>query len=186
MIQNHRPAVRLARAGDAPSLLSLRSAAEQWLAERGIQQWGVGEVSLADIAAHVDRAEWFVSTNPAGGILAALRFLDEDTDVWPDAEPGTARYVHGLVVDRVVAPPGAGAALLRWAEQRAAGQGVPVMRLDCVESNTRLRRFYTDQGYRQVGRRDFDGPWFSAALFEKHLVPTSKPMNRTGTGSGSG
>lgn len=81
--------------------------------------------------------------------------------------------MHGLVVDRSSAPPSAGAALLRWAEDRASGQGGPVMRLDCVESNARLRRSYTDQGYEQVGRRDFDGPWFSAALFEKPLAPVA-------------
>jgi len=46
-----------------------------------------------------------------------------------------------------------------------------------VEANTRLRRFYTDQGYRQVGRRDFDGPWFSAALFEKPLAPVASAQS---------
>lgn len=47
------------------------------------------------------------------------------------------------------------------------------MRLDCVESNQRLRDFCRAQGYSEVGRRDFDGPWFSATLFEKALDVTS-------------
>ena len=159
--------IDLASPEDAVALHQMRLKTERWLAERNIEQWGEGFVSYADIAAQVDEQQWFVCRG-AEGIVAALRYLTSDPDVWPD-EPGAARYVHGLMADRDVAPPGAGAAILRWAETRAADDGVALMRLDCVESNGALRRFYRDQGYREVGRRDFDGPWFSATLLEKSL-----------------
>jgi RimJ/RimL family protein N-acetyltransferase len=44
------------------------------------------------------------------------------------------------------------------------------MRLDCVESNARLRTLYRSAGYREVGRHDFRGPWLSVTLFEKTLT----------------
>lgn len=105
MNESDQPAVRRAGPHDASSLLALRIAAEHWLAERGIQQWGSGEVTLEGVAAQLDRGEWFISTDGSRSIVAAARFP-----------------------------------------------------------------FYADLGYRQVGRRDFDGPWFSAALFEKQLI----------------
>jgi hypothetical protein len=170
--------IRLARVRDAGALLALRRAAEDWLAERGIQQWSCGEVRLADIVRQLERREWFVSTTPSGVVTAALRLLEEVEGVWPDGEPALARYVRGLMVNRAVAPVGAGAAILAWAEARAVGQGATVMRLDCVESNARLRRFYADLGYSEVGRRDFDGPWFSATLFEKNLETATRTRLR--------
>ncbi|TWP34137.1 hypothetical protein [Leekyejoonella antrihumi] len=49
-----------------------------------------------------------------------------------------------------------------------------------MESNTVLCDYYTSQGYTHVGRRDFEGPWFSAALFEKTLRPqTSRAPTRS-------
>jgi hypothetical protein len=38
-----------------------------------------------------------------------------------------------------------------------------------VESNQRLREYYAGQGFREVGRRDFDGPWDCVVLLERVL-----------------
>lgn len=153
---------------DATDLARIRHEAEQWLAARRIEQWNPGEVPFAELRAQLEHGEWQVARR-AGRIAAALRYLARDPSVWPDDVPGQARYVHGLMVDRAVAEPGAGAAALRWAERHAVADGAAFLRLDCVESNTALRRYYADQGYVEVGRRDFEGPWFSATLFEKPL-----------------
>lgn len=84
----HGPSVRLARSRDASELLSLRRIAEDWLAERGVEQWSPGEVALGDVVRQIERREWFVSTMPNGIIAAALRFLDHDREIWPDTRPG--------------------------------------------------------------------------------------------------
>ncbi|MDJ0113644.1 GNAT family N-acetyltransferase, partial [Rhodococcus erythropolis] len=43
-----------------------------------------------------------------------------------------------------------------------------------VETNVRLRRYYRDAGFAEVGRRDFgdvvDNGWFSVVLFERSLA----------------
>jgi GNAT superfamily N-acetyltransferase len=154
---------------DAPSLLALRHALEEWLESLGVEQWGRGEVVLNDVVRQVADGEWWV-VRAGEGLLAALRLLWSDEPVW-QRDDGPAAYVHGLMVDRAVAGGGVGAALLRWAEAQAREAGAPSLRLGCVESNARLRAYYAEQGFAEVGRRDFDGPWFSAVLLEKVLPP---------------
>lgn len=41
--------------------------------------------------------------------------------------------------------------------------------LDCGEKNEALRRYYTREGFRVVGRRDFNGRWYSVGLLERVL-----------------
>jgi GNAT superfamily N-acetyltransferase len=158
--------VRAARVEDAAAILGLRTAAETWLAERGIEQWHPGEVSLADVRGQVAAGEWHVACD-AGRMRAALRLLWSDP-VWGDHRP--AVYVHGLVIDRAHAGHGLGAGLLDWAGARGRRAGATVLRLDCVEANPGLRRYYRRLGFREVGRRDFDGPWHSAVLLERAIA----------------
>lgn len=50
---------------------------------------------------------------------------------------------------------------------RHSGKTLPSLRLVCVEANLRLREYSASLGFREVGRGDFDGPWYSATLSEK-------------------
>jgi GNAT superfamily N-acetyltransferase len=161
--------MRLADAGDAVAILELRAAAERWLAERGIEQWHPGEVSLADVRRQVGAGEWHVACD-GGAMSAALRLLLSDP-TW--ARHGTRRpavYVHGLVIDRAQAGRGLGARLLDWAAAQGRSAGAEALRLDCVEGNPALRRYYARLGFREVGRRDFDGPWHRAVLLERDIT----------------
>ena len=83
--------------------------------------------------------------------------------------PPDAGYVHGLVIDREHAGEGLGGQLLDWAERRTLQTGRTLLRLDCVEGNERLRRYYRDRGFREVGRKEFEASWFPAVLLEKAL-----------------
>ena len=74
------------------------------------------------------------------------------------------------MVDRSQAGTGLGEAMLGWVEEQARARGAELFRLDCCESNAALRAYYVTLGFREVGRRDFEGAWFSATLFEKHLT----------------
>lgn len=160
--------VEEARPHDAPRLLALREEAARWMQTTGVQQWAPGEVSLEDVRAQVDGREWFVMRQPEK-IVAGLRLLWADESIW-GPRPADAAYVHGLVIDRRRAGDSIGAALLTWAADRASSAGRSFLRLDCVESNPALRNYYVRAGFRQIGRRDFDGPWHSAVLLEKQLA----------------
>lgn len=158
--------MRPARPDDAAAILGLRAAAARWMAGRGIEQWHPGEVSLAEVRRQVDAGEWHV-TGAGQGVQAALRLLWSDP-VWADDVP--AAYVHGLVIDRALAGRGLGAELLDWAGAQGRRAGASVLRLDCVEDNPGLRRYYARQGFREVGRRDFEGPWHSVVLLEREIA----------------
>lgn len=150
---------------DAAVLARLREDAARWQQERGIAQWAPGDVPEEQFAEQSAAGEWYLQRAP--GLLGAIRLLDADPLFWGDQEGQPALYVHGLVTSRT-APKGTGAAMLRWAEERAGDAGCHLVRLDCVESNAKLCRYYEDQGYRRVGRRSFAGR--SVALYDKALA----------------
>jgi ribosomal protein S18 acetylase RimI-like enzyme len=160
--------MRLAQPLDADVLLALREAAGRRLVTRGIRQWEPGEVSVEQIRAQVGAGEWWVHGRD-GAVAGALRLLWSDVEFWGD-RPDDDAYVHGLMIDRCHAGEGLGRRLLDWAEHRAREADRPFLRLDCAEVNDRLRRYYRERGFREVGRRDFDGTWWSVTLFEKPLA----------------
>ena len=161
-------AVRPATVADVPALHRLRVEAEEWLASRGIEQWGRGWLPEPAIRSQVDDGQWHVGVTASGDVVGGLRLLWADEEVW-QGDHAFAAYVHGLTIDRRHAGSGVGARLLAWAQEQARAAGAPMLRLDCVESNAGLRAYYARLGFREVGRRDFDGPWFAATLLEKVL-----------------
>jgi RimJ/RimL family protein N-acetyltransferase len=89
--------------------------------------------------------------------------------VWQSA--GAAGYVHGLVIDRRQgAGTGLGAHLLDWGGEQGRRAGATVLRLDCVEHNAGLRRYYARLSFREVGRREFQNGWHAVTLLEKRLA----------------
>jgi ribosomal protein S18 acetylase RimI-like enzyme len=159
-------AIRQATPRDAEGLLS-RDDAARWMLERDIRQWILGEVSSEAIAEQVGRGEWFVMCE-ADAAVAAARLLDADEDVWGQRQPDSL-YVHGLVVDRRFGGQGLGGRLLDWIEHHAMSLGLSYVRLDCVEHSLRLRAYYRDAGFVEVGRNDLEGRWFPVTLLEKQL-----------------
>jgi len=164
---SHKRTPELAETADAEHLLALREAAAAWLAARGVRQWEPGEVTLDEIRRQIEAGQWHV-LRENGSPVAALRLLWQDDDVW-GPQPPDAAYVHGLVVAEQRRGAGIGAGLLRWAAAQARAQGRSLLRLDCGEDNDALRRYYSQQGFRTVGRRDFAGRWYSVVLLERPL-----------------
>lgn len=159
----------LAHEGQADRVLALREAAAAWLKSLGVSQWEPGEVSLAEIRSQIKNREWWV-LETGDRLRGALRVLTEDLDAWSEQDE-PALYVHGLVIARDEPGVRLGAELLRWVEDLAVSAGTQLVRLDCVESNERLRAYYKDQGFIEVGRVTFDDPrWYPAVLLEKRLA----------------
>lgn len=142
-----------ARPGDAAAIAALRDACARWQQRSGITQWNPGEVSTEQVAGQIDRRQWWVVRD--GGLVAAVRLLAADPQVWPDPGPAKALYIHGLMAARSTAGKGRGRLLLDWAETRAAQDGCAAARLDCVAGNRPLRAYYEHRGYLPRGRRDF-------------------------------
>lgn len=166
------PSVVPATADDVDEIMRLRREAEDWLEAAGIAQWGRGEVTPPDVRRQVAAAEWHV-VHDGDHLAGGLRLLWSDEPVW-QAEDAPAAYVHGLMVDRRCAGQRLGGALLAWAGDQGRRAGLDLLRLDCVESNHALRRYYRAHGFLEVGRRDFDGPWFSAVLLERPVTASTE------------
>ncbi|HEY5185319.1 MAG TPA: GNAT family N-acetyltransferase [Actinomycetes bacterium] len=140
---------------------------EDWLAEQRIRQWERGEVKLSDVRGQIAAGQWHLVRDRRVGVAAALRVLDLDPFWGPDAT--AAVYVHGLMVHRAVAGRGVGHELLDWAGDRGRNRGAVVLRLDCVESNTRLRAYYRAHGFVEVGCHQPPEPCPAVTLLQRAL-----------------
>ena len=151
----------------AEDIVQMHWDAEDWILARELDAPARGEVSLADVREQIEFGEWRVALF-AGIVVGALRVLRTDPDVWTEDDIPAA-YVARVMTDRRHASAGLGAQLLRWVDEHARSEEASVVRLECVETNARLRDYYEEQGFFLVGRRDFDVEWPSVVLMEKSL-----------------
>lgn len=159
--------IRPAVPDDVAAVHALRQAAADWLEGRGIQQWRRDDTPPETVAAQVERGEWQVAV-ARGAVRAALRLLTSDPEWPPDGV--RACYVHGLMIDRSQEGTGLGARLLSWAADHARRADAQTLRLDCAETNVRLRQYSTAQGFRPVGRVAYAAPWHSVVLLERTIA----------------
>ncbi|MEV0674898.1 GNAT family N-acetyltransferase [Actinosynnema sp. NPDC050436] len=152
---------------DADEVLRLRRGAEDWLAGRNIEQWRPGGLSVAEVGPQIDAGQWYVARS-GDAVCGAFRLLWSDEPVWR-AENAFAAYVHGLVTDRRYAGAGLGGRLLAWVAEHGRRAGAALLRLDCVKHNERLRRYYADLGFREVGERTYGGGTWVNVLLEKAI-----------------
>lgn len=167
--------VRLRTKGERATIHRLRAAAEQWLAERGQDQFQPDGPSQAWRAHELideafDRSE-FWGLYADGRLVAVGAVKDPDPDFWTPEE----REQHHVYVARfMVAEHGQGygerllAAIAQWART----WHVPVMRLDCWRTNEKLRAYYERLGFRLLRVEVVEGRG-SGALFELDLTRPS-------------
>lgn len=158
--------VRLATEADIGAIFSMRRAREMWLATRDIRQWPIGMVNIDHVTAQVRGGQWWVLAPPAAELLAAMRVIWSDEEFWNDT-PGTAVYVHGLMVGPEHSRKGLGRMMLDAARRMGLDAGAEYFRLDCAADNEQLKAIYRSYGFTEVGRKDFPG--FSATLMELPL-----------------
>jgi GNAT superfamily N-acetyltransferase len=163
--------VRLAAPDDVDAVVDVLAEVSAWLRTKGIRQWPE-RFSGDFFDGYVGRGELYVATI-AGEIIGTVTLQWLDPPFWGDRQD--AGFVHRLAVRR--SPAGWGRTLLDWAEQKALEQGRSFLCLDTLSSNTRLRRYYEDMGFRSVGEISGPadhptdptlGPW-RAVLYEKAI-----------------
>lgn len=136
------------------------------MAERGVDQWGVGSMPAQRVAHEVADGQWWVVQDDAG-LLGAVRLVGSDPTYWGEDDT-PALYLHGLMVARRGTGTGLGRGLTEWAVSRARELGAPWLRLDHRESNPFLDDLYRSWGFEEVGRTD--RPGFRVVLMQR---PTS-------------
>lgn len=145
---------------DAAALWALRREREDWFARKGIVQWPLGSLPLAEIEVQLAEGQWWC-VRGGEGIDASVRLMVTDEEFW-GADPTPALYLHTLMVALRAGGTGLPAMLLAHAESIARRSGAIELRLDCVEH---LRPFYERHGFAHVRPRVF--PEFTTQLMRK-------------------
>jgi GNAT superfamily N-acetyltransferase len=143
--------VRLARAEDVETVAGLLDDATAWVAELGHEQWPL-PYPRDDMAAAIAREEVYVA-EVDGEAVGTITVLADDPVYWGERPPD-AHYVHKLAVRRDRGGRGLGAAIVQWADVRAANAGRAFLRLDCLRDDPGIRSYYEQLGFEH--RSDFD------------------------------
>lgn len=178
----------LRRAGpdDYGAVIGLRADATRWLRTIPTNQWAepwpsedVLEQRIRD-AIRAGRT-WIVwdGAVPAATITAS----PNHHKIWPaENQRDPAVYIRRLIVsrDRKYAGHGLGAQLLDWAGLRASREhGARWVRVDIWTTNTKLHKYYRDQGFAFCGFCEWIADYPSAALFQKpvdEIKPLEDPL----------
>jgi GNAT superfamily N-acetyltransferase len=88
-----------------------------------------------------------------GQAVGAFLLLFEDPDLWPEAAPGQALYIHKLAVRRSVAGRGISRAMVEYAMAETRAVGRSFLRLDCA-MRPKLWAFYEGLVFRHHSDRD--------------------------------
>lgn len=173
--------VRRTTPTDLAAVLQLFDEAVAWLNARGItDQWGTTPVSArphlveevrgfldSAVVAEVVKDSGEAQPDRLAGFIAVSLTLPEEITFLFGERTATAAWVESLVAGRTPPARGAGAALLKWAEQHASAHGKTCLGLSCAASNPRLVEYYKDRGFERVGEvGESDG---RISVFEKGL-----------------
>lgn len=172
---------RLATDADIPTLIALRTEAEDWLAARNIDQWSSrwNEVGRAKLRAGVQRGEtWIIE---ADSDIAATVTLNTHGDAafWTAAELAEpVLYLYKLIVKRAYGGHDLGGIILDWACDRAAELGYIWLRFDAQRDNQRLIQYYVDHACAHLRTEQVPGR-DSGALFQRPALTTPNAITTT-------
>ena len=150
--------IRQTKPTDLAAVLQLFDEAVAWLNARGItDQWGTTPVSVrphlvTEVQGYLDYTVIAENGEDENSELAG--FVAVSLTVPPEMAPHLSEeaarggaWVESLVARRMPAARGAGATLLRWAEQHALAHGKMYLGLSCAASNPRLVEYYEGRGF---------------------------------------
>ncbi|MEU9214329.1 tyrosine-protein phosphatase [Streptomyces sp. NPDC048415] len=162
---------REATEDDLPTLVRLRDEAAHWQLAHGIDQWKPGQLGEPHFRTRLQEGEvWLTLLDDQ--VAGAWELWWDDPAAW-GPQPPTAAYIHRLMTDHRVAPPGTGRLMLAEAERRISLSGRPLSRLDCLSTNPRLRAYYQAAGYTVAGEQPTKstgmGTPYAVTLLEKRL-----------------
>ena len=161
------PEIASGAAGDLPAFVELLEAAGAALWARGVHQWaaGLNRRQLPQLAAQVEAGELLLA-RAGGGLVGGCIVTALAAPFWTDRPPDAA-YLGKLVIAPSAGHVGLGVRIASRAEDRARARAFARLRLDCWDQNPRLRRYYRELGYTELGAVKLGD--YEARLFEKTL-----------------
>jgi GNAT superfamily N-acetyltransferase len=161
--------VRLARPEDVETVAGLLDDATAWVAELGHEQWPL-PYPREDMAAAIERGEVYLAEFD-GEAVGTVTILVDDPAYWGERPPD-AHYVHKLAVRRDRGGRGLGAALVGWADLRAAHAGRAFLRLDCLRDDPGIRSYYERLGFEHRGDLNDRARGLFLSLYERPVRAT--------------
>jgi RimJ/RimL family protein N-acetyltransferase/predicted GNAT superfamily acetyltransferase len=159
-----RIAMTISRAsdGDVASVVTLLDEAAAWQEDRGIDMWRPGTFD-AEVREVANAGDLYVARRE-GGIVGCF-MLEAACPAWMatwliehNHEPAEAMYLGRLAVAREASGRGVGIELLAEARATATTAGSAFLRLNCPVENGRLRRYYVEAGFDDLGHAELVGP----------------------------
>jgi GNAT superfamily N-acetyltransferase len=137
---------RLLDAGSAREGLAILREANAWATANGMRVWNDAELHEAEFERAAAAGELILGFE---GPRAAATMLLQAADAvyWPEAEPGSALYVHKVAVRRAFAGRGWLPRLIDFAVQEARGRAIPFLRLDTIH-RPKMQALYEQLGFR--------------------------------------
>ncbi len=145
---------------EIPEMFEMVLARMRWMDEVGIKQWNVTKYDecypMDYYESKRQKGEAFVliDTEKNRIVCAGVMKEKDDRGRWADVLKGAhdegAVYLHHLVT-RLDAK-GSGMIFIEFAEKLARERGKKYFRLDSAVGNTKLEKYYTQQGYYPVGK----------------------------------
>ena len=176
--------VRRATTNDIDDMMDLRTEAEEWMHEAGIEQWVPlhrrHSRGLLEEAVHAGTA-WVVTDGADGPVAATATLKGPDLDYWTvDDSLDDAVYIYKIIVAREHGGRDLGGAILDWASRRAEGEGKAWLRLDCRRDNKGLHDYYLRHGFELVRimeqpLRPTELPRYTGALFQRPAGVETSP-----------
>jgi GNAT superfamily N-acetyltransferase len=160
--------VRPAGPNDLERVLEILSECSLWERAHGISDPWPYPFPAERVRIGLDHGEVFLAYADPDSAVATVNLSWEDPRFWGE-QPPVAGYVHRLAVRPSHAGRSIGRWLIEWAAERVRERGRGFLRLDCLAANSRLCRYYTDQGFSPRGIVTVDG--HVCARFERAVRP---------------
>jgi len=161
--------IRGARRQDVETVAGLIDEATVWVRELGHEQWTL-PFPRDELAAAIERGEVYLG-EVNGEPVGTVTILSDDPVYWGERPPD-ALYVHKLAVRRDHAGRGIGAAIVEWADARAAAAGRDFLRLDCLRDDPAIRAYYERLGFEHRGDLDDEARGLVLSLYERPVRAT--------------
>lgn len=147
--------IQRATKDDVAPITQLLKEVAAWLKIKEVNQWGfllAGGEDEEIRQAILDGATYAVWLD--GDLIATFTLYatqsEWDQHIWGSEDHEDVLYLHRLAIRPVYMGKGIGQELLKWIEKNLD----KTIRLDCVLHHPKLRTFYTENGFKEVGHND--------------------------------
>ncbi|MFJ4462164.1 GNAT family N-acetyltransferase [Streptomyces sp. NPDC088928] len=135
---------------DLEQLLSFRVEAASWIGKLGSDQWS-RPYPAERLMATIEAGTVFMLRDEGKTAGTITLTSEAEEGLWTEEElKEPSMFINKLTVAREYAGQNLGGKLLDWAGDRAFRASAQWLRLDAWTTNSRLQRYYLDQGFEHV------------------------------------